>query len=113
MLSVGRRVRSTLATVTSLALLAGLVVLCPCPEMPATTAGHGCCEPEGLRAATECCASMAARQPDPALSASPVTPAASLPALALPVLVAAQPRLARGASSPVAAHPSPPTVLRV
>jgi hypothetical protein len=113
MVRVTRTVRSTLAAVLGPALLTGLVVLCPCPEMPPTAQDHGCCAPEGLRATTECCASMAARQPDAAVNALRVTLAADLPVLALPVLVAAEPRLAPAASSPVAIHASPPTVLRV
>jgi hypothetical protein len=104
--------RSTLAAVLSLAMLAGLLVLCPCPGMPEMASDHGCCAPEGLRARTECCSEMA-QLPDPALAAAAATVAADLAPAVLPAPLEIVTRAAPAVSSPIAFFSSPPTVLRI
>ncbi|HET7292668.1 MAG TPA: hypothetical protein VFM88_09595 [Vicinamibacteria bacterium] len=49
------RRRRAVATCLAMALLSGLVVLCPCPVPAQASDDHGCCASEGIRAATTCC----------------------------------------------------------
>lgn len=104
--------RRTIAGTAALALLAGLLVICPC-SAEAASGDHDCCPQRatGMRAAEDACCLLAAQGPGN-LAPAPEeglawAPAAALPPFASSSLPSAAPaRVVRPA-------PSPPRVLRI
>jgi hypothetical protein len=106
--------RASTSLLASLALIATLVVVCPCPagasDEPRTGA-HDCCASEGITTADSCCDAGAAVQEGALVPAAATT-------LALPVGV--QSATVSHATAQVVEHPAPapsafrsPPILRI
>lgn len=108
---VRQALRTTIATLATLALLAGFLVTCPCSEAAASQ--HACCPPTtAMRAADDgCCLTTDATSPTVVAAPEPLLPGPVVAEVAHPlarVSLTATPsvRLAPPA-------PSPPRVLRI
>lgn len=78
--------RTSTSLLASLALIATLAVVCPCPasEAEASAGDHGCCASEGISAADSCC--DAAAVPQDGTLAPTVPPTVAPAGLVLPAL---------------------------
>lgn len=102
-----------IASLTSLALVAGLIAWCPCAEAASRAAGdHGCCAPPaGWSAPSQDCCSTKAPAAQATSLQAPV--AASTPALPVAVTIAFA-CVAMPSGRGLAAHTLlPPLVLRI
>ncbi len=109
--SVRQALRTTIATLATLALLAGFLVTCPCPEQDMSR--HACCPPTtALRAADDgCCLASGATSPTAAAAPEPLLPGPVVSIAAhLPAVVGFTASPAVRIAPPA---PSPPRVLRI